>query len=376
MLNLKEYQSKKMEKSGWLHSECILFGDTTKRTETDLTFHPDEEIFVHLHSEKSTGAAVILSEKITQESHRYFGRYPIRYHDKGTICHVRPHRIFPVFRQNSRPSEASPVSHQPRIVVCAETKEYRLLARTQVKNGDKVLEIGCSYGEATHILGQQTPFVTGVDISEETIQACRKRFPGMDFEKTNCFVDSSRLRELLREKTLVFIDIGGNRNLVDLLKLIPFVFTHLPDGLLLIKNRALFQCLSEYHDNLAQSLPETEPVMPQIMRFSIPLGIWKVLEENYPTKPQKSAFLNQPPAKSGSCIGKLFHPLCYPRNSVSIDGAPPQIICRFHNYRPRIGCLLASSCLFNHDYCNQCLHAGHIALECRQAALSSENVEG
>ena len=37
----------------------------------------------------------------------------------------------------------------PTIVLCAETHEFRSAARAMVREGDSVLEIGCSFGDTT-----------------------------------------------------------------------------------------------------------------------------------------------------------------------------------------------------------------------------------
>mgnify|MGYP003322079891 CR=1 FL=1 len=56
------------------------------------------------------------------------------------------------------------------LVLCAESNIFRDLARTQVAPDDRVLEIGCSYGEATAILAATCPTVLGVDPSRTVLK--------------------------------------------------------------------------------------------------------------------------------------------------------------------------------------------------------------
>ena len=40
-------------------------------------------------------------------------------------------------------------------VFCPETADYRRLASTHVRPGDGVLELGCSFGDATRVLAKE-----------------------------------------------------------------------------------------------------------------------------------------------------------------------------------------------------------------------------
>ena len=141
-----------------------------------------------------------------------------------------------------------PVVHGSAIVLTPETEDFRHLCRTQVRPGDIVVELGCSYGKATKVLCEMAGAerVVGVDLGQAALEACRQvcgaRFEHVDVVGCSEAETAERLaalRALLPEvaapvpgpdaggqqersgRFLVYVDIGGNRDAPALLRVIP-----------------------------------------------------------------------------------------------------------------------------------------------------------
>ena len=67
-------------------------------------------------------------------------------------------------------------------MLCGETDDFRTLARSQPLEGDFVLEIGCSSGEATRLLSKRAQRVVAIDNSEESVSLARSNNPSVQCE--------------------------------------------------------------------------------------------------------------------------------------------------------------------------------------------------
>jgi hypothetical protein len=131
-----------------------------------------------------------------------------------------------------------------RLLICGDTAHYRTLARTQVTARDSVLEIGSSYGVATDVLfAASGGKVTGLDNSPSLVAESRARYPHCEFRLCDALEGWEVLLQHAGGATVVFIDIGGNREVENgVLELLQFVETRLACvTLVVIKNRALKQ---------------------------------------------------------------------------------------------------------------------------------------
>jgi hypothetical protein len=92
-------------------------------------------------------------EEDEENKNKFEGRVRVQYKD-GTFYHCRPGRLCPIYEQCSDSSDNNSVSTPATttIVVTAETKNYRKLARLQPKVGEFALEIGSDLGACTAVL--------------------------------------------------------------------------------------------------------------------------------------------------------------------------------------------------------------------------------
>ncbi len=254
----------------------------------------------------------------------------------------------------------------PLVVITADTTEFRRLARGQIQAHDKVVEIGCSYGQASRLLLAGASYL-GLDNSYECITHCQNLMPNARFVRMDVMSDQDGLRSALIAEmpTLVVLDIGGVRSLSDVMCIVELVISELACRsssqmedtsigvgtalLILLKSEKLVADLEMHHFGVAPTHGNWLPVA----RITCPAGWWAAAR-------QRCQLLDN----GGKALGldaKLRVPTWYPQRAIKKPGAP--FICRYHNYA-LAGCKKSCRCPFDHDHCHFCLAPGHIAREC------------
>ena len=130
------------------------------------------------------------------------------------------------------------------VLLCGETETFRRLARSQLLPSDRVLEIGCSYGEATSLLAKRAKEVLAVDVSGDALERARGRWAGLGnvrFEKVDALRSSARLLEAAAEMdaNVVFVDVNGNRASAAVAPLLAEIDECLAPAVVVVKNREL-----------------------------------------------------------------------------------------------------------------------------------------
>eukprot|EP00899_Mesostigma_viride_P013985 jgi/Mesvir1/22588/Mv05009-RA.1 len=188
-----------------------------------------DEVFVVLRSNKNTGRARALGGVIQDPGHPHYGRIPVLYHDNQATYHVRPGRVNKV------------VMGDRLVIICGDTENYRHLARCQVAPHHFVLDLGSSYGVSTHILSQHCGRVIGVDLARDLVESARRQYPHIPFECLDILQNPARITELARGCDSVFIDIGGDRQLAQVVPTVEFVKRHLAPATIVVKSRELLK---------------------------------------------------------------------------------------------------------------------------------------
>jgi len=109
------------------------------------------------------------------------------------------------------------------IIVAKEESTYRKAVINHVKETDSVLEIGCHVGVTTALISKYAKSSFGIDSSEFSIQAAKKRFSHDEKLKNLHFfcADASDKRSVVKclsndkykeNITVIFIDVSGNRD--------------------------------------------------------------------------------------------------------------------------------------------------------------------
>jgi hypothetical protein len=177
--------------------------------------------------------------------------------------------------------------------------------------------------------------------------------------------------------SVVFADIGGNRQLESLVKLVPWVLRTLKPRLLVVKSEELTAAAEQQVANEQQQgvQPRTSaaaaaaaaagPGLPDLVALSLQecdsviygiTGWWQQLEQQC----RNPASLAEPWFVAAKGAGFTRNPMRYPQRSTA-DG---RRICRPYNYDTQRGCLKMDACPFDHQHCHHCLKAGHKAVDC------------
>ncbi|MDI6773948.1 MAG: class I SAM-dependent methyltransferase [Verrucomicrobiota bacterium] len=98
-----------------------------------------------------------------------------------------------------------------KLIVTWSVQRFRRLAKELPNAEDSVLEIGCSTGGTTRCLAGRCARVVAVDLGAEVVKNLQAELAA----KPNVTVarvdgrDAARLRSLLPDPDLIFLDIGG-----------------------------------------------------------------------------------------------------------------------------------------------------------------------
>ena len=173
---------------------------------------------------------------------KYSGRVLIQYQDQSTY-HAQPQRLFPLapFRHCLLSSNQL---NRLNLILCRETKHYRRVASLVTTTQDRVLEIGCDFGQTCAqlktLLGCT---VMGLDKSKTHVDKARDLHPHVNaFVCLDIFHDTDKLRALVVEHRVnkVLLDINGNRLLPAVCRAIGLMMDfHLDLDLVIVKSSAL-----------------------------------------------------------------------------------------------------------------------------------------
>jgi hypothetical protein len=135
-----------------------------------------------------------------------------------------------------------------------------------VTPGDKVLELGSSYGLCTRVLAHHAgpDAVLGIDNSHQLIAASQAAFPDLSFLVLDVLEQPGELRRLAQQWkfNVVFVDIGGNRALEALLRLLPWLQQELAAlELIVVKSEELAAAAQQrlQEEEARVSSPAAEP---------------------------------------------------------------------------------------------------------------------
>eukprot|EP00611_Tribonema_gayanum_P003039 TRINITY_DN12361_c0_g1_i1.p1 TRINITY_DN12361_c0_g1~~TRINITY_DN12361_c0_g1_i1.p1 ORF type:complete len:419 (+),score=116.70 TRINITY_DN12361_c0_g1_i1:76-1332(+) len=324
----------------------------------------------------------------------YAGRMEVLFEDKKRY-HVRPSRMMKITRGF------------PQVFLTAGTSDFRKLARALPTRADRCVDVGCSYGKCTALLAAKAGSVLGVDNSRQVIAKARAMHPDIHFECIDAILDRQTLVEKAAGPQLVFLDIGGDRELDTLVLLIPLLQRLLKPEVIVVKGY-----------RLARAASKDVQEDGRICNFKSWWGA--VCDKANERMTQAGKKLGSVQQGTGKPSRRVMHPLQYPRmflkpqgglaglaaadpsgryqqsptsctsngstfdsshdgvasdrenhggnsgtaapaGNSSIDGGDWKQICRYHNY---MYCKRGDRCPHDHTACHCCGRAGHKAVEC------------
>ena len=259
--------------------------------------------------------------------------------DDRTGIHVQPqHGDNPPPSTVKNPNKLIPLfcRKEPTIIVTGESSYFRQQS-CQVNEHDTVLEIGCCNGETSKLLIPRAKHWIGFDTSDAFIEECRqfmKDYPhSTHIAKVDALVHPGKAVDEATKfgsrPNVVFLDIGGNRECYNVLRMLSWCRERLGDNLelVVIKSRELVQTLlsTAQVDRVTGAVDDGDEWLKHHR-------VRRVLPK---------------------------HPLRAPR-AMTPDGTKE--ICRYHNYH-NDGCTLPE-CPLDHDHCPACFGRDHIARDC------------
>ena len=353
----------------------------------------------------------------------------------ATKVGIRPSRLFPVY---DICKDENSITQKTLIVITPDTTNYRMLATSHLRSSDKVLEIGCSTGECTALMmrrltllhmhqqrqkkqiedgendndasnttfdGKIVAFDVGSDVLEQAqsrlLSEIKSLIPNdaedmkigntmytqlVTLQKVDAIADPKGAYAIAmtdRKPDIILIDIGGNRELKGVVRMIHWVqtaFENDPPRLVIVKSESLVEECSRIHNEQVEgksspleneSILSTETVRPNAMEN----GVLEYAQQWFSSL--VSSFAES--SDDGKCssseeqsaipiqtVPKYSHPIQAPLALSPKDNVTP--ICRFHNYHPD-GCKRrngSNECPFDHDHCHWCKEIGHVALNCKR----------
>lgn len=195
------------------------------------------------------------------------GRTTVRYAD-GTTADVRNGRITRV---------ANATVAAPMVIITPDTCIWRRLARSQLDVTEDALDIGCSLGVGTAVIAEHCRSVVGIDVSRDILEHARAAVPTAQFECFDVLRHPERLASVAAGRTVVFADIGGNRELEALAALLPRLQALPSVRLIVVKSKSLYKSALEWSDGQAGARtagpkPHSQP-QPQQRQEPEPEGV-------------------------------------------------------------------------------------------------------
>ncbi len=138
-------------------------------------------------------------------------------------------------------------------VICAETEEFRQLARTLPCKGWFCVDIGAAHGHATECLatacndgGPEGGRVIGIEKGRDFYEAARAERPFLDFRKLDALAAPQYLLQIAEGADCVIVDINGVRELEALTPLLALLQRAIRPSLLVVKSRKLHESATRW----------------------------------------------------------------------------------------------------------------------------------
>jgi SAM-dependent methyltransferase len=245
------------------------------------------------------------------------------------------------------------------------------LAVSQIEENDKVLEIGCSNGECSMLLGgtvlRGNGTLIGFDISPNMISEAKCKVQSelrgehdrIQFHVMDPFSDPKGALTIMNKErvNVVLIDIGGNRDFESVLAMIQWVQSVCSARIIIIKSEGMISKI--HNDSQKRSNDDTKRAKFENTIHITSKGVLSRGQEWFDSQYSKIG------SKSKGGPPTYIHPLKAPISLSPIDNETP--ICRYYNYHAN-GCKKGSNeCKFDHIHCHWCKAKGHTALECSKS---------
>lgn len=134
----------------------------------------------------------------------------------------------------------------PQIIITSETPDFRQMARAHVRPNDVFLEIGCSFGECTKMLGEMGCRGVALDHGADAVAKAR----GLVVDYASIVVAQADARDLAHIHTLcpapsvILLDVGGNEPVDKVTSLLRLILKTFQPRLIIVKSMELAELAS------------------------------------------------------------------------------------------------------------------------------------
>lgn len=139
-----------------------------------------------------------------------------------------------------------PTQAIPQIIITSETDDFRHKVRQNITPEDTFLEIGCSFGECTKLLGELGCSGVALDHAADAVAQTRQLVAdhaSITVEQTDAR-DMAVIRDLCPAPSVILVDIGGNEPLDKVTALLRLILKTFHPRLVLVKSMELAELAS------------------------------------------------------------------------------------------------------------------------------------
>eukprot|EP01063_Lacrimia_lanifica_P013391 TRINITY_DN20033_c0_g1_i2.p1 TRINITY_DN20033_c0_g1~~TRINITY_DN20033_c0_g1_i2.p1 ORF type:complete len:372 (+),score=74.63 TRINITY_DN20033_c0_g1_i2:92-1207(+) len=281
---------------------------------------------------------------------------------------VRVERHAAVQAHNRELVKANAAAGVTTVVITYDTECFRDYVGVCVGEDDRVIDIGCSYGVCTALLAGRAAHTLGVDIAADMVAAARERHGGREglaFDQVDILTEPAKAVAALADRNKIWMDIGGNRCVKDVVRAIDYLLRAKPTGLALIvvKSEELYKSYAKGEQKRGFTTRDAPAAPAGVHPERLMQGWWGALRQQHLSAaddpnaaPWEQAWFVRARAK-----GFLQHPFRYPNRAAPTG----ELKCRPYNYSAA-GCK-DPACRFDHVHCHVCDGEGHIGRECPRA---------
>jgi SAM-dependent methyltransferase len=136
--------------------------------------------------------------------------------------------------------------HPPHLLVASETRDFHHMVRKHMTPGDIFLEIGCSFGECTKLLGELGFSGVALDHAAAAVTQARQAvdgYAGITVVQADAR-DMAQVQRLCPAPSVILLDVGGTEPLDKVTSLLRLVLKTFHSRLILVKSEELAELAS------------------------------------------------------------------------------------------------------------------------------------
>ncbi len=135
---------------------------------------------------------------------------------------------------------------QPRVLVASETRDFRQMVRDHLTPNDVFLEIGCSFGACTQLLGELGIGGVALDHAADVVAQARAAvadYANITVEQADAR-DMAQVQALCPNPSVILLDLGGSEPLDKVTSVLRLALKTFHPRLMIVKSEELAELAS------------------------------------------------------------------------------------------------------------------------------------